>query len=65
MAENTRSGIYPIHSLRHAPKGDTTGWYIWAGEELSAAPDFFVPLHMEHLPIWCPQIIPYLGLPPG
>ncbi len=65
IAENVRAGAYPINGLRHPPKGDTTGWYIWAGEELSSAPDFFVPLHVEHLREWCPQVIPYLGLPPG
>src|ERR1044071_4886182 len=28
-----------------SPSGDTTGWYIWAREEPSNHPDFFVPLH--------------------
>jgi hypothetical protein len=62
---NIRSGTQPINGLRHQPVGDTTGWYIWGGEDLSTAPDFFVPLHVEHLVDWCPQVIRYLGLPPG
>jgi len=37
---NVRDGIYPINGLRHPAEGDTTGWYIWAGEYLSD-PDFF------------------------
>lgn len=57
--------MVPINGLRHPPEGDTTGWYIWAGEELSTATDFFVPLHVVHLDEWCPGAIPYLGLPPG
>ena len=65
IASNVRSGILPINGLRHAPEGDTTGWYIWAGEELSDAPDFFEPLHVGHLEDWCPAVIPYLQLPPG
>ncbi len=65
IALNVREGVVPINGLRHPPEGDTTGWYIWAGEELSSDPDFFKPLHVEHLPDWCPQVQKYLGLPPG
>ena len=65
IALNVREGVMPINGLRHPPEGDTTGWYIWAGEELSNAPDFFKPLHVEHLSEWCPQVHKYLGLPPG
>ena len=62
---NVKDGLQPINGLRHPPERDTTGWYIWAGEDFSDDPDFFVPLHVEHLHEWCPQIIKYLGLPPG
>lgn len=55
----------PLNALRHPAKADTCGWYIWGGEELSEAPDFFQPLHVEHLSEWCPAIEPYLGLAPG
>lgn len=65
IASNVKQGVRPIHGLRHIPEGDTTGWYIWAGEELSDAPDFFSPLHVEHLSHWCPDVRKYLGLPPG
>ena len=65
IALNIREGAAPINGLRHPPEGDTTGWYIWAGEELSNDPDFFKPLHVEHLPEWCPNVQKYLGLPPG
>lgn len=65
IAPNVKEGIYPINGMRHIPEGDTTGWYIWAGEEFSEDADFFVPLHAEHLEEWCPDIIKYLGLAPG
>lgn len=65
IALNVKEGIYPINGLRHPPQGDTTGWYIWAGEQFSDDPDFFVPLHVEHLVDWCPDVIKYLGLAPG
>jgi hypothetical protein len=60
-----REGITPLNGLRHRPEGDTTGWYIWAGETLSDDPSFFQPIHVSHLGEWCPAAIPYLGLPPG
>lgn len=65
IARNVREGALPIHGLRHPPSGDTTGWYIWAGEELSDDTDFFVPLHVDHLAEWCPAVLRFLGLPPG
>lgn len=65
ISVNVRDGIIPLNGLRHPPKGDTTGWYIWAGEKLSSDSDFFEPLHVSHLEDWCPEIRKYLGLPPG
>lgn len=62
---NVKDGVQTINGLRHPPEGDTAGWYIWAGEELGQAPDFFKPLHVAHLEQWCPQVIKYLGLAPG
>ncbi len=64
IARTVAKGGMPIHGLRHAPKGDTNGWYIWTGE-LSEARDFFVPLHIEHLETWAPAALQFLGLPPG
>lgn len=65
VARNVRSGLVPLNGLRHRATADTTGWYIWAGEEMSTDRDFFVPLHVRHLPEWCPAAMAYLGLPPG
>jgi hypothetical protein len=65
ISSNVRSGLRPIHGLRHPPQGDTTGWYLWAGDEPSTAADFFQPLHVSHLAEWCPLALKFLGLPPG
>jgi hypothetical protein len=65
ISKNVKDGIWPINGMRHPLEGDTTGWYIWAGEEFSTDPDFFVPLHVEHLNEWNPIVLKYLGLAPG
>ena len=65
IAENVRMGLLPINGLRHPPTEDTTGWYIWAGDQMSDSPDFFAPLHVRHLDEWSPKVRKYLGLPPG
>lgn len=65
IARNVLNGVFPINGLRHNQEGDTTGWYIWAGEELPSDPNFFVPLHVKHLAEWNPNILKYLGLAPG
>ncbi|MEO8528450.1 MAG: hypothetical protein ABI435_05175 [Pseudolysinimonas sp.] len=64
-SRSVRDGLMPINGLRHPPSEGTSGWFIWAGEDLSDAPDFFVPLHVEHLIEWRPEVLPYLALPPG
>ena len=64
-AENIRQNVYPINGLRHLPIGDTSGWYIWAGDNICEDDDFFRPLHAAHLREWCPEVERYLGLAPG
>lgn len=59
------NGTYPINGLRHPPEGDTSGWYIWFGEHFSEDTEFFKPMHIAHLNDYCPEIIKFLGLPPG
>lgn len=65
ISQNVRQGVLPINGVRHPPEGDTTGWYIWAGEHLETRDDFFEPLHVDHLEKWCPEVVKYLGLSPG
>lgn len=65
VARNVRGSLWPLNGLRHPAAGDASGWYIWAGEELSGRDDFFVPLHVSHLQDWRPEVLPYLDLPPG
>jgi hypothetical protein len=64
ISRTVQEGKLPLNGVRVSAQSDTTGWYIWAGD-WSDDPDFFVPLHVEHLPRWCPLVIPYLLLPPG
>lgn len=65
ISRNVKDGLWPINGLRHPVEGNTTGWYIWAGEDFSTDPDFFIPLHVKHLEEWCPMVLKYLSLAPG
>ena len=57
--------LLPLNVLRHAPEGETCGWFIWGGEDFSEQPEFFQPLHVAHMDTRCPLLVPYLGLAPG
>lgn len=61
---SVKKGDSPIHGLRVKEENGTSGWYIWSGD-WSDEPDFFVPLHGEHLSEWADIVMPYLGLPKG
>jgi hypothetical protein len=65
VAINVWGDLVPVNGLRHPPVGNTSGWFLWAGEELSAEPDFFRPIHIEHLSEIRPEVLKYLALPPG
>ena len=58
-------GRLPINGLRHPLQGDMNGWYIWCGDELSSEPNFFSALHTRHLIEKFPEVVRFLGLPPG
>lgn len=58
-------GKIPVNGLRHPREADTSGWYIWRGQEYSEDSAFFSPLHAKHLTEACPEVVKYLGLPPG
>lgn len=64
VAAGVQTGRRPLHGVRHQPEGDTTGWYIWAGD-FSDAADFFQPLHTAHLAECEPSLHRFLGLAPG
>ena len=65
VADNVTQALLPINGLRHPETHLTNGWYIWAGETFSTEPDFFKPLHIEHIQEWCPLAERFLALPPG
>jgi hypothetical protein len=64
LAHSTK-GQKPMNGLRHPPEKDTTGWYIWFGEQFSETPDFFEPVHTGHIYEDYPEAAKLLGLPPG
>lgn len=55
----------PLNGLRHPRKNGTCGWYIWGGTEFPRDDDAFSPMHVSHLPEYCPSAICFLALPPG
>ena len=57
--------LWPLNGLRHSPETHTTGWFIWAGDDLPQDADFFVPMHARHIAEIRPICLPYLALPPG
>ncbi len=66
LSRDARSGVWPLHGLRHPIEGGTCGWYIWSGSsDFPADADFFEPMHVAHLEALLPEVLPYLGLPPG
>lgn len=65
VATNVEGDLYPVNGLRHPPEHGTSGWYLWAGEQWSDDPDFFQPLHHQHIADVRAEVIPYLALPPG
>ena len=64
ISRSVAHGVYPIHGLRHPPESTTSGWFVYAGE-FSQDSQFFEPIHVAHVTNRCPEILPYLGLPPG
>jgi hypothetical protein len=65
ISESAVRGELPLNGLRHRLESGTSGWYIWGGAELSSVLDFFKPMHIQHLSERCPEVLPYLALPPG
>jgi hypothetical protein len=65
LSRAARGGVFPLNGLRHPPVGETSGWYVWSGQILEPDPDFFESHHLSHLEALCPEVVPYLELPPG
>lgn len=65
VSANLRGDSWPLNGLRHRAEGSSNGWYLWRGDTLSTADDFFEPLHVEPLYDWCPEVERFLALPPG
>src|SRR5262245_41886602 len=65
ISANFFSGELPLNGLRHPAQAGTCGWYLWAGETLSEADDFFDTLHVRHLIEQRSEVVKYLALPSG
>ena len=65
VSRETLSNEWPINGVRLRPENGTCGWYIWSSKNMLEDPDFFVPMHVEHLVKIRPEIGPYLSLPAG
>jgi hypothetical protein len=65
LARDVAADIQPLNGLRHPIQGDTCGWYIWRGRNLSLDADYFQPMHVEHIMEKCPESVEFLALPPG
>jgi len=65
ISKDIDSGVMPINGLRHPAENGTVGWYIWCGGDIDNNPDFWDALHVYHLEQRLPQVLKYLGLPPG
>ncbi|MDR6095147.1 hypothetical protein [Stenotrophomonas sp. SORGH_AS_0321] len=64
LTPSAACGVLPIHGLRHLPRGDASGWYVWSGD-YSEDPDFFEPLRVNHALSSAMVFARYLALPPG
>lgn len=64
VAANVGLGVLPLNGLRHR-SGTTSGWFIWAGDDLRDEDDFFAPTHLRDLADRCPEVLPMLGLGEG
>jgi hypothetical protein len=67
---NLGGRTYPINGHREPENpayDELSGWWFWNGERdiPQDDPHFFDSLHAFHLPESCPEVLPYLGLPPG
>lgn len=66
IARSRHAGLLPLNAIRHPVEGQSNGWYVWRGDDISQdQDDFFVPCHVEHLPDDVREVVPYLALPPG
>ena len=65
IADDFFTEALPKNGVRIAVEGNMTGWYLYAGETMSDAVDYYKPHCAEHLPDLLPSVIPYLGLPVG
>jgi hypothetical protein len=58
-------GKFPVYGARVSlPEGGNVSWFFHCGE-YSDAPDFYQPVHTDHLAELLPFVMKYLRLPHG
>lgn len=69
---NLKGDPYPVNGSRQPLDeryDNLAGWWIWNGERVDSQESFgaleWESLHAAHLADNCPDVLPYLGLPPG
>ncbi len=65
VSKDLISGKLPINGLRHLPEGKSVGWFVWAGGEINNDTSLWDNIHIQHLIEMYPDLLKYLGLPPG
>ena len=64
LARDMPDGVQRLNGLRLGPKGDDTGWVIWADHTFPETPAFET-VTVAALAGRCPSVVSLLGLPPG
>lgn len=56
---------FPLNGTRLPAGEGESGWRIWGGEDVPADAAAFETMTVSDLQLVCPQLLKYLGLPPG
>jgi len=57
--------LKPLNGHRHPATEGSCGWYIWGGEKISEAANFFSPIPVKNVSDYLASVVPFLNLPPG
>jgi hypothetical protein len=65
IARSVLPCVGAFHGARRRPSEGDSGWYVWAGDEYSDDPTYFVHVSVASLREWCPSALKFLALPAG
>ena len=55
----------PLNGMRYLSNDGASGWYIWGGEKIQQAANFFTPIQVRSLSDYVANLEPFLDLPAG